>query len=79
MTKVTVYRFTVYDITTDESRLSRRMGMREAIAWAKGSVVEEASREVDEADLGREVPGMTERDFWVRSDASDGFQRAVTR
>lgn len=79
MAKATVYRFTVYDITTDESRVSRRMGTRAAVERAKGWVIEDTAREVEEADLGREVAGMTDRDFWMRGDGSAGFQRAVTR
>jgi hypothetical protein len=76
---VTIYRFTVYDITTDENRLSRRMGTRQAVGRANGEVIEDTAREVEAPELGREVPGMTDRDYWLRSDVSGGFQRAVMR
>lgn len=73
MSKTTVYRFTIYDITSDEGRLSRRMGTREAIAWAKGEPVEEATREAEETDLGREVAGMTDRDYWMWGGVASGL------
>lgn len=78
MAKITVYEFTVYDITTDECRKSRRMGTHGAVQWAKGQIIESTAREVEECDVGREVPGMTDRDFAMRS-GQIGFQRAVPR
>jgi hypothetical protein len=67
MAMVTVYRFTVYDITTDENHVSRRMGTREAIASARGSPIENTACDVDEAELGQDIVGMTDRDFWFRA------------
>lgn len=45
MATVTVYRFELYDISTDETRTSRRMGTREGIAavcgcWLEGTAFE---------------------------------------
>jgi len=81
MATVTVFQFTVYDVTTDENRLSRRMATREAVEWARGHVIEDSAREVDAAAVGREVAGMTDRDFWswINSSLSGGRQRAVMR
>ena len=63
MAKVKVYRFTVYDITNDEQRRSRRWGTRQAIEHARGQVLEDTAIEVDESVLGREIEGMTDRNF----------------
>jgi hypothetical protein len=63
MSKVTVYQFTVYDVSNDESRKSRRWATREAIKWAGGHVLEQTATEVDESVLGGEIAGMSERGF----------------
>jgi hypothetical protein len=73
---VTVYRFKVYDITTDEIRLSRRWGTREGIKAARGAPLEETATEVDSALVGQEVEGLTARDFDPRR--RTGFQTQVT-
>jgi len=70
-----VYRFTVYDVTNDESRVSRRWATREAIEWARGHALEETETEVESSVL--DSNGMTERGFDPH--ASKGFQRQVTR
>jgi hypothetical protein len=75
VTKVKVYRFTVYDITNDEQRRSRRWATREAIKSVNGQVLEHTEVEVDPSVLGREVEGMTERDFDPRP--RTGFQGQV--
>jgi hypothetical protein len=81
MATVTVFRFTVYDVTTDENRLSRRMATCEAVNLARGHAIEDTAREVDASAVGREIAGMTDRDFWswVNSGLSGGRQRAVMR
>jgi hypothetical protein len=73
---VTVYRFTVYDITNDEQRTSRRWATREAIERVRGQVLEATATEVDPSVVGAEIAGMTERNFDPHK--STGFQRAVT-
>jgi hypothetical protein len=74
MGMVTVYRWTKYDITTDEQRPSRRMATAEAIALACGVPVEGTAREIDISEL--EIDGMTARDFHLRSNRT-GFQTRV--
>jgi hypothetical protein len=75
MSKVKVYRFTVYDITTDENRRSRRWATREAIERAHGDVLDDTVTEVDSSVLGDEIDGMTARDFDPHP--RTGFQRQV--
>jgi hypothetical protein len=74
----TVYKFEVYDITTDESRPSRRMATLDAIARARGTPVEGTGREVETSDLDPAEDGMTPRDFHLRSRRT-GFQTVVDR
>jgi hypothetical protein len=61
--KVTVYRFRMYDISNDENRLSRRWATREAIERIGGEVLKNTATEVDCSVLGKEIEGMTERNF----------------
>jgi hypothetical protein len=75
VTKVNVYRFTVYDITNDEQRVSRRWATREAIKRVCGQVLEDTEVEVDPSVLGREEDGMTERDF--NPNPGTSFQQQV--
>ncbi len=63
MDKVTVYRFRLYDINNDENRQSRRWATREAIERIGGEVSENTATEVDSSVLGKEIDGMTERNF----------------
>lgn len=76
MPTVTVYRFKIYDITTDESRLSRRWGTLEGIKRAGGAPLEETATEVDSAAVGQENAGLTARDFDPHRRI--GFQTQVT-
>lgn len=76
MPTVTVYRFRVYDITTDESRRSRRWGTLDGIKRAHGEPLEETATEVDAAVVGQEVEGLTTRDFDPHR--RTGFQTKVT-
>jgi hypothetical protein len=63
VSEVTVYRFRVYDITTDENRASRRWATRDAIERVRGEVLEETATAVDPSVVGGEIHGMTERNF----------------
>ena len=64
MARVTVYRFRVYDVLSDQMRLSRRMATRESInGIARGEVLEKTAVEVEDSAVGTEIPGMTAIDF----------------
>lgn len=63
MSKVTVYRFQKYDITSDTMRTSQRWATREAIAEVRGKVLEDTAIEVDADCLKSEIEGMTPCDF----------------
>jgi len=76
MSKVTIYQFSKYDISTDTTRTSRRWGTSEAIASWGGHVLKKTGVEVDAAVLGSEVEGMTAIGF--NPYERDGFQREVT-
>ena len=58
-----VYRWKKYNISTDTEETSRRLGTLAAIQRAGGTPIDETLIMVDEALLGREIPGMTDRDF----------------
>jgi len=77
MSKVTVYRFRLYDITTDGTRVSRRWATREAIERLGGEILEDTASEVDAGAGASDIAGMTARDFDPH--AHTGFQRQVTR
>jgi hypothetical protein len=49
MAKVTVYQFTKYDIASDQSVKSRRLGAREAIREIGATILENTAMEVDES------------------------------
>jgi hypothetical protein len=63
MAKIRIYRFTKYNIDSDEVMRSRRWATREAIGRIHGTVLEDTAVEVDESVLGTEIEGMTVRDF----------------
>lgn len=63
LSNVTVYRFTVYDIASDDNVRSRRWGTREGIKAVKGAVMEDTGTEIDARFVGGEVDGLTERGF----------------
>jgi hypothetical protein len=75
MTMVTVYRFTKYDIASDNICKSRRYGTREAIERLCGTILEDTAAEVDASVLGAEIDGLTSVGFDPY--ASSGFQREV--
>ena len=59
----TVYRFTVYNIQSDENQLSRRWGTLTGIKAAGGTPLMDTVTEADTSAIGREVEGLTERNF----------------
>ncbi len=63
MSKVTIYQFTKYDISVDGNTKSRRWATREAIERVGGNVLEDTATEVDPSVLGKEIDGMSERNF----------------
>ena len=77
MANVTIYRFEVYDIQSDQVIPSKRWGTREAIIdIAHGRVIEDTAAEVDESAVASDIHGFTVRDFNPRS--RRGFQTEVT-
>ena len=76
MSKVAVYRFTKYDITTDQFQQSHRMGTRAAIERVGGEVLEDTAIEVDASAVDTDIDGMTVRNFDPRP--RTGFQSQVT-
>lgn len=78
MATVTVHKWKIYDVTTDECRTSRRMATIDAIEWAHGEPIEGTAREVDTSELDPAITGMTPRDFSLRSNRQ-GFQTMVMR
>src|SRR5579859_1880177 len=77
MTKITVHRFSVYDVQTDENVVSRRMATLEAITRARGEAIKGTAFEIDAADLDPDLDGMTRRGFLPRAEPL-GFQRVVS-
>jgi len=55
MSKITVYRYQVYDVTIRKSAVSPQWGTREAIERVRGAKVwEETATEVDVLDLNKD-------------------------
>jgi hypothetical protein len=75
VSKVTIYRFTKYDITTDAPRQSSRWATREAIVRVNGNVVENTAVEVEASVVVSDVDGMTTRGFNPKGPS--GFQKVV--
>ncbi|MBL6612397.1 MAG: hypothetical protein ISS15_21085 [Alphaproteobacteria bacterium] len=75
MSRVTVYRWTKYDISNDERKVSRRYGTREAVARVGGEVIENSGIEIDQSAVGAEIDGMTARNF--DANPRTGFQSQV--
>ena len=64
MAKVTIFRFEVYDIQSDQVIPSKRWGTRAAIIEiAHGRVLEDTATEVDESAVASDIRGFTVRDF----------------
>lgn len=77
MSRVTIYQFTIYDITTDTCRKSSRWGTREAVERVHGAVLENTGTNVDAAAVATDIPGMTEIGFNPHRHTSP--QRQVTQ
>ena len=76
MAKITVYRWSRYDIANDEMTRSRRLGTLEAIARVCGEPDMTRHFEINEADLDPNLVGMTPRDY--NPSGLAGFQTRVT-
>lgn len=77
MSKITIYRFRVYDAQNDEMITSRRWGTREAIErFAHGEVFENTAVEVEANVVNSDIPGLTARNFDPHRRTS-GFQTQV--
>jgi hypothetical protein len=76
MSKAAIYRFQKYNISSDQYQISRRWGTSEAIERIGAEPLKDTGMEVDDSVLGREIDGMTDRDFDPRPRI--GFQRQVT-
>jgi hypothetical protein len=76
LSKVTVYRFRKYSISSDGYQVSRRWATREAIERVRGEALEDTAIEVEDAAVATDIEGMTVRGFDPRPRI--GFQRAVT-
>ena len=63
MARVTVYRFTIYDIFSDDNIISKRMGTREGVKKIRGAVIESTAVDIDEAALDPDLPGLTPAGF----------------
>jgi hypothetical protein len=74
---VLVFRFKQYDISSDGYIVSRRWGTREGIKEVGGVVLEDTGTEIDDAEIGAEIQGLTDRGFDPHR--TIGFQRTVTR
>jgi hypothetical protein len=77
MSKVTIYQFAAYDISTDQMQRSRRWGTRSAIERIGGEVLEETATEVDIGVVSSEIQGLSERGFDPLH--RTGFQQVVNR
>ena len=75
MSKVNIYRFTLYDITSDGARQSRRWGTRDAIERMGGEVLVDTGIEVDASAVDSEISGLTARDYNPRAHE---FQRGAS-
>ncbi len=76
MSKVKVYQFTLYDITSDGNCKSRRWGTLEGINSVGGVALKETATEIDAAEIGSEISGLTERNFSPRKH-NRGFQSSI--
>lgn len=62
MQKITIYKVKLYDATTDETRVSRRMATEKGAAIMGGAIIPETEIEIDMDRLERGEE-WTERDF----------------
>jgi uncharacterized protein with FMN-binding domain len=75
MSKVTIYRFKLYNITIDESRESRRWATLEAIERIHGEVLKDTATQVDASAVATDEAGMTVVGFDPHPRI--GFQTAI--
>lgn len=76
MANVTIYKFEVYDIQSDQTLRSKRWGTEKAIKdIAHGRVLEHTGIDVDETVIASDIHGFTERDF--NPQPRSGFQKRV--
>ena len=75
MSNVTVHRWRLYDIASDQTVISRRLATQEAIDRARGEAIPGTAVQVSESDLDPDCPGMTPRNF--EPHRGTGFQRQV--
>ena len=77
MSKVHIYRFTLYDITSDNARQSRRWGTRDAIERIGGEILVDTAIEVDASAVDSEIAGLTARDYSPSAHAGLGREVAA--
>jgi hypothetical protein len=70
MNKVNIYRFTLYDITTDGPHQSRRWGTRDAIERIGGEILADTVIEVDASAVDSDIAGLTARDYLPHAQAA---------
>jgi hypothetical protein len=63
MKKISIFQFTMYDIMSDTTRLSRRYGTIEAIQNIGGAAVLDSRVEIDTSKLVSDIDGFTVKDF----------------
>lgn len=73
--KVKVYRFKRYDIQNDEYQVSRRWGTLDGIKAVCGVALQETETQIDAALIGKEVDGLTDRNFDPHAFSSPGIMR----
>lgn len=78
MSKVTVYRFQMYDVHSDQMQTSRRWATLEAIEEVHGQPLIHTAIEIDASHVGDEIEGFTACGFNPSSQISVGFQTQVT-
>lgn len=71
-----VYRFLTWDITSDCYRNSQRWATKAAIARVMGEIIGEGV-DVDDKYIGREVDGVSERNFDPHHPPSSHFPNYV--
>jgi hypothetical protein len=78
MSKVTIFRFRMYDRHNEEMVLSKRWGTREAIEHYAGALVlEDTAAEVDAGCVKSDLAGFTVPGFDPHRLLRDGFQTQV--
>lgn len=63
MASVKIHRFRLYDINSDQFRLSRRWATRDIIEKLGGEIISSPAVEVDAAVVMSDIEGMTKPDY----------------